>query len=106
MGDKKGIGFGNMGSGLVPPQPGQSMLYVCGSCGGRFTHKMPLLFDLGVKCPACGSFMVRRDTLAVVRGLRRGNCERKRRFFERILSSATLWVVLGVVKWGYDENEG
>jgi DNA-directed RNA polymerase subunit RPC12/RpoP len=53
------------GSSVVPPRPGQTGHYVCGECGKRFMHKIPLLFDLGIKCPACGSFKVGQDTKVI-----------------------------------------
>ncbi|MCL1993301.1 MAG: zinc ribbon domain-containing protein [Spirochaetes bacterium] len=48
-------------SGIVPPTPGQRGHYICHACGERFVATIPLIFDLGVKCPECGSFKVSRD---------------------------------------------
>jgi hypothetical protein len=65
MFDQKKSGIGNIRSGFVPPRPGQTGHYVCGECGKRFMHKIPLVFDMGIKCPACGSFKTSEDTALV-----------------------------------------
>jgi DNA-directed RNA polymerase subunit RPC12/RpoP len=65
MGKEKGGGIGNFKNSVMPPQPGQTGHYVCGGCGERFTHKIPLVFNLGVKCPKCGSFRVSKDPAVV-----------------------------------------
>jgi predicted RNA-binding Zn-ribbon protein involved in translation (DUF1610 family) len=59
------ISIGTIRKGVVAPSPGQSGWYVCENCGNRFTHKIPLLLDVGVKCPECGSFHVKRDPAVV-----------------------------------------
>ncbi|MCL1993759.1 MAG: zinc ribbon domain-containing protein [Spirochaetes bacterium] len=51
-------------SGIVPPGPGQRRHYLCRVCGERFTAKVPMIFDIGIKkCPKCGSFKVSRDPI-------------------------------------------
>jgi transposase-like protein len=70
MGDTKESSIGNINAGtirkgVVAPSPGQNGRYICGNCGERFTHKIPLLLDIGVKCPECGSFHVKRDPAVV-----------------------------------------
>ena len=62
---KRPGGIDNLTTGIVPPRPGQTGHYVCGNCGKRFTHTIPFLFNLGVKCPHCGSFKVSEDKAVV-----------------------------------------
>jgi DNA-directed RNA polymerase subunit RPC12/RpoP len=51
--------------GIVPPRSGQMGHYFCQKCGNRFTRKIPLFFDFGIKCPKCGSYKVVRDPTIV-----------------------------------------
>lgn len=41
-------------SGVIPPQPGSPILYICQDCGEIFSVKKSIL-PKPVKCPKCGS---------------------------------------------------
>lgn len=41
-------------NGFVPPQPGTPIVYICQSCGERFSVKKTRL-PKPVQCPKCGS---------------------------------------------------
>ena len=41
-------------NGVIPPQPGSPVPYICQECGEHFTAKKSI-FPKQVRCPKCGS---------------------------------------------------